>query len=53
MEFLKYIPAILISITVATLISVFWVKRIDYMIEKHFDYKGCDFLDEDDKNQIG
>jgi len=29
------------------------VNKIDYMIKNHFDYKGEEFLDEDDKIQIG
>jgi hypothetical protein len=53
MEFVKYIPSILISVTVAAFISTIWVNRINYMIKNHFDYNGEDFLDEDDKIQIG
>jgi len=53
MEFIKYIPGILITLVIVVFISIIWVNKVDYMIKKHFDYKGCDFLDEDDKNQIG
>ena len=38
---------ILISITIATIISIFWVRGIDYMKENHPDYKGEDWLNWD------
>lgn len=53
MEFIKYILGITIILVIVVFISIIWVNRIDHMIKKHFDYKGMDFLDEDDKNQIG
>ena len=53
MEFVKYIPSILIVLTMVVFISTIWVNRIDYMIKNHFDYKDEDFLDENDKIQIG
>jgi hypothetical protein len=53
MKFIKYIPGILLVLTMVVFISTIWVNRIDYMIKNHFDYKGEDFLDEDDKIQIG
>ena len=42
------------SFIMAAVVSIFWVRGIDYMKENHPDYKGEDFLnwDEDDKNQI-
>jgi hypothetical protein len=36
--------AILISLTISTIISILWVNAIDKMIENHPDYKGEDFL---------
>ena len=41
-----------ISIAVAIIVSIFWVRGIDYMKENHPDYKGEDLFDEDDKNHI-
>jgi hypothetical protein len=43
---------LIISIVVAIIISIFWVRGIDYMKENHPDYKGEDLFDEDDKNHI-
>lgn len=43
---------LIISIAVAVIISVLWVRGIDYMKENHPDYKGEDLFDEDDKNHI-
>jgi hypothetical protein len=47
------------SAVLAAIISIFWVRGIDYMKENHPDYKGEDFLNwkndpenENDKNQI-
>ena len=40
--------AIIISFIVATIISIIWVRGIDYMRENHPDYKGEDFLNWDD-----
>lgn len=42
------------SFIMAAVVSIFWVRGIDYMKQNHPDYKGEDFLnwDEDDKNQI-
>ena len=34
------------SFILAAIVSFFWVKNIDYMKENHPDYKGEDFLDE-------
>jgi hypothetical protein len=53
MELIKYIPPLLISVVIAAFISIIWVNRINHMMENHFDYKGEDFLDDDDKIQIG
>ena len=43
---------LIISIAVAIIISILWVRGIDYMKENHPDYKGEDLFDEDDKNHI-
>ena len=42
---------LVISIAVATIISILWVCGIDYMNENNPDYKGEDLFDEDDKNK--
>ena len=48
--------AFLLMYFVVVIISYLWVRGIDYMKEKHPDYKGEDFLDwgidEEDKNNI-
>lgn len=56
---ISYIVGIGICFLFAGIISVFWVRGIDYVKEKHPNYKGDDFLnwgnDEDndnDKHQI-
>lgn len=36
--------AVIISLTIATFISIAWVRGIDYMQKNHPDYKGEDFL---------
>jgi len=43
---------LIISIAVAVIVSILWVRGIDYMKENHPDYKGEDLFDEDDKNNI-
>lgn len=47
---------IIISFILALIISIFWVRGIDYMHENHPDYKGDDFLNwdkaEEDENNI-
>lgn len=43
---------LIISIAVAIIVSILWVREIDYMKENHPDYKGEDLFDEDDKNYI-
>ena len=49
-----YVIGIGFSFILATIVSYFWVRGIDYMKENHPDYKGEDFLnwDEEDKNTI-
>ena len=42
----------LIIFSVVAVISVLWVRGIDYMQENHPDYKGLDLFDEDDKDEI-
>ena len=50
------IAGIIISFILALIISIFWVRGIDYMHKNHPDYKGGDFLnwdkDEDDENNV-
>jgi len=55
MEFIKYIPGVLLVLIVCAVIVWRWVIGFDYMNINHPDYKGDDLfgLDEDDKNQIG
>ena len=56
MEFIKYVPIILLILIVCAAIVLRWVIGIDYMIKNHPDYTGNDLFgefDEDDKNQIG
>jgi len=55
MEFVKYIPGILIILVAAAFISVMWVNGVFKMKNDYPDYKGEDLfgLDEDDKIQIG
>ena len=43
---------LIISIAVAIIISILWVRGIDNMKNNHPKYKGEDLFDEDDKNQI-
>jgi hypothetical protein len=43
--------ALIISIAVATIISILWVRGIDNM-KQNPDYKGYDLFDEEDKNNI-
>jgi hypothetical protein len=42
---------LIISIAVAVIISILWVRGIDKM-KQNPDYKGYDLFDEDDKNHI-
>lgn len=42
----------LIGIILLMIISYLWVRGIDYMKEKYPDYKGEDFFNEEDKNEI-
>jgi hypothetical protein len=37
--------AIIISLTISTILSIFWVRGIHKMKEEHPDYKGDDFLE--------
>lgn len=46
-DFMGFLVGFFIVI-VASIISYFWVKGIDYMQENHPDYKGEDFLNWDD-----
>jgi hypothetical protein len=42
---------LIISIVVATIVSILWVRGIDNM-KQNPDYKGYDLFDEEDKNHI-
>jgi hypothetical protein len=42
---------LIISIAVATVISILWVRGIDNM-KQNPDYKGYDLFDEEDKNNV-
>ena len=42
---------LIISIAVAIIISILWVRGIDNM-KQNPDYKGYDLFDEDDENHI-
>ena len=53
MEFVKYIPSIVLVLFIASSVAIIWMNSVDKMNKKHPDYKGCDFLDDDDKIQIG
>lgn len=43
---------ILIILLIAAVIAIMWVSGIDYMQKNHPDYKGEDFFNEEDKNEI-
>ncbi len=56
MEFVKYIPGVLLVLIVCATVVWRWVIGIDYMSKNHPDYTGNDLFgewDENDKNQIG
>jgi hypothetical protein len=55
MEFVKYIPGVLLVLIVCAVVVWRWAIGIDYMHKNHPDYKGDDLfgLDDDDKIQIG
>jgi hypothetical protein len=42
---------LIISIAVATVVSILWVRGIDNM-KQNPDYKGYDLFDEEDKNNV-
>lgn len=41
--------AFFVAVSSALVISIIWVKLIDHMKEKHPDYKGEDFLNENEE----
>lgn len=45
---MSYVIGIGCSFIMAAIVSFFWVRGIDYMKEKHPDYKGEDFLNYDE-----
>lgn len=56
---MSYLVGIGLCFVFAAIISIFWVRGIDYMQKNHPDYKGDDFLNwgedkenESDENQI-
>jgi hypothetical protein len=56
---MSYLVGIGMCFLFAGIISIFWVRGIDYMKKNHPDYKGDDFLNwgdeeenDNDKNQI-
>lgn len=53
MEFINYIPGILIVLVLIIFVSIIWINKIGHTIKNHFECDGDDFLDENDKNQIG
>jgi hypothetical protein len=44
MEFVKYIPGILLTLIVCAVVVWRWVKDIDYMHKNHPDYTGDDLF---------
>jgi hypothetical protein len=42
----------IIILIITTIISILWVRGITKMQEEHPDYKGEDFLNWEDKNEI-
>ena len=42
----------LLMFVVVLVVSILWVRGIDYMDKNHPDYKGEDFFNEEDKNEI-
>ena len=42
------VVAIVISFTIATIVTLFWVDGVDKMNQNHPGYKGGDFLNWDD-----
>ncbi len=56
MEFIEYIPGILLILIICIVIVWRWVEGFDYMSKNHPNYTGNDLFgefDDDDKNQIG
>jgi hypothetical protein len=46
-------PSIAIILIISAFIYIIWINSIDKTNNQYIDYKGEDFLDEDDKIQIG
>ena len=42
----------LIIFLIAVVVSLLWVRGIDYMQKNHPDYKGLDLFDEEDKDEV-
>jgi len=55
MEFVKYLPSIVLVLFITSSVAIIWMNSVDKMNKQHPDYKGEDFLelDDDDKTQIG
>jgi hypothetical protein len=47
---ISYIVGIGCSLLLAVIISILWVRGIDYMKENHPDYKGDEFFGFDDND---
>lgn len=44
--------SIFVCVILLGVISVLWVRGIDYMDKNHPNYKGEDFFDEEDKDNV-
>lgn len=42
---MEYLPGIVITLSISTIVAILWVKGIVNMNKKHTDYKGDDFFD--------
>ena len=43
---------IVLGLVILGIVIWFWIDRIDHMAENHPDYKGEDFFNEEDKNEV-
>jgi hypothetical protein len=43
---------IVLGLVILGIVIWFWTGRIDYMAENYPDYKGEDFFNEEDKNEV-
>lgn len=49
---MEVVISIFACVILLAVISVLWVRGIDYMKENYPDYKGEDFFDEEDKENV-